>query len=166
MREPQSLTGGCQCGAVRYRFVPEAGSAHVCHCRMCQKAVGGFYAPWVGAGSESFAITRGTISWFASSDEAKRGFCAACGTPLCFAHVDDKWLSVTIGSLDDPEACPPVDQHGVESRLSFANGIGGLPDRPPTEVKEPETAAVIRASNRQHPDHDTQVWPAGGGAHD
>ena len=38
-RQPVA-TGGCQCGAVRYALyaMPEGS---VCHCRMCQKAVGG-----------------------------------------------------------------------------------------------------------------------------
>ncbi|MET0640383.1 MAG: GFA family protein, partial [Hyphomicrobium sp.] len=40
-------TGGCQCGAVRFRVEGELGDASVCHCRMCQKAFGSFYAPLV-----------------------------------------------------------------------------------------------------------------------
>lgn len=153
-----SRTGGCQCGAVRYRFMDRPGSAHVCHCRMCQKATGGFYAPWVGAVPDDFVVTRGEVNWFQSSDEGRRGFCARCGTQLAFAHTGGAWLAVSIGSLDDPEACPPLDQRGVESRLSFVSHIGGLPDRPATETEEPEVAALIRASNRQHPDHDTKDW--------
>ncbi|HET7714155.1 MAG TPA: GFA family protein, partial [Bauldia sp.] len=31
------FTGGCQCGAVRFR-VAALGRASICHCRMCQKA--------------------------------------------------------------------------------------------------------------------------------
>lgn len=33
------VSGGCQCGAVRYRFNGEVpGHSRLCHCRMCQKA--------------------------------------------------------------------------------------------------------------------------------
>ena len=39
------LTGGCQCGAVRYALLEEPTGAHICHCRMCQKAFGSFFAP-------------------------------------------------------------------------------------------------------------------------
>ncbi len=156
------FAGGCQCGAVRYRFTERPGGAHICHCRMCQKAFGAFYAPLVGGLLETFEITRGELAVFHSSDQAERGFCARCGTPLTFRHSDGKHMSVSIGSLDDPEAFPPLDQHGVESRLSYANGLGGLPDTPATEEDEPETAAFIRRTNHQHPDHDTETWPETG----
>jgi hypothetical protein len=36
-----TITGGCQCGAVRYRIEGDLGRASICHCRMCQKAFGG-----------------------------------------------------------------------------------------------------------------------------
>ena len=155
----ETWSGGCQCGAVRYRFTDKPRGAHVCHCRMCQKAFGAFYAPLVGAPRESFEVTRGTISIFVSSDLVERGFCRDCGTPLTFRYREGKHVSVSIGSLDHPELFPPVDQHGVEARYPFVAGIGHLPDRPSTEDENPEGAAAIAASNRQHPDHDTADWP-------
>jgi len=157
MSEP--VSGGCQCGAVRYRFTERPGGAHICHCRMCQKAFGAFFAPLVGGPSATFQITRGTLAVFNSSDLTERGFCAQCGTPLTFRYLDGQGISVSIGSLDDPSAFPPVDQHGVESRLPWANGLGHLPDRPTTETEDADNAAAIKASNRQHPDHDTATWP-------
>ena len=39
-------TGGCQCGAVRYALLAEPYDPHICHCRMCQKAFGGPFAPF------------------------------------------------------------------------------------------------------------------------
>ena len=38
-------SGGCQCGAVRYALYAEPYGTQICHCRMCQKAFGAFYAP-------------------------------------------------------------------------------------------------------------------------
>jgi hypothetical protein len=153
------VSGGCQCGAVRYRFIEKPSGAHICHCRMCQKAFGAPYASLVGGPLASFVLTRGELAVFRSSDQVERGFCRNCGTPLSFRYLDGEWMSVSIGSLDNPDAFPPIDQHGVEGRLSWTNGLAHLPDRPTTEEEEPETAARIAASNHQHPDHDTQVWP-------
>ena len=153
------LSGGCQCGAVRYRFTRKPDGAHLCHCRMCQKAFGAFYAPLVGGPRDTFMVTRGEIALFQSSDLVERGFCRNCGTPLSFAHVGGRHISVSIGSLDDPEAFPPIDQHGTDSRMSWANDLGNLPDVPTIEERHPQSAAAIRASNHQHPDHDTAEWP-------
>ena len=155
----ETFSGGCQCGAVRYRFTERPGGAHICHCRMCQKAFGAFYAPLVGGPRDTFEITRGTLALFNSSDLTQRGFCAQCGTPLTFGYLDSQGISVSIGSLDDPSAFPPIDQHGVESRLPWANDLGHLPDRPTTESEDADNAAAIKSSNHQHPDHDTATWP-------
>lgn len=152
-------SGGCQCGAVRYRFSEKPRGAHVCHCRMCQKAFGAFYAPLVGGPRSSFEVTRGAIATFLSSDLVERGFCRDCGTPLTFDYLAGKHISVAIGSLDHPELFPPIDQHGVEGRHVFVDAIGRLPNRPATEDEAPAIAAAIRASNHQHPDHDTAEWP-------
>ncbi|MCE3250927.1 MAG: hypothetical protein K0R41_4752, partial [Geminicoccaceae bacterium] len=37
------LTGGCQCGRVRYALYGEPMSADLCHCRMCQRALGNLF---------------------------------------------------------------------------------------------------------------------------
>ena len=46
-REPV-LRGGCQCGAVRYALYSEPREPSICHCRMCQKAFGNYFAPLAG----------------------------------------------------------------------------------------------------------------------
>lgn len=114
------VTGGCQCGAVRYRLT-EKPQAEFCHCRMCQRATGGIFGALATVPKASFSWTAGSPSFFESSTAAKRGFCSACGTPLTFAYNESKSLDVTIGSLDDPEVAGPNRMHfAVESRVSWA----------------------------------------------
>jgi hypothetical protein len=98
------LTGGCQCGAIRYRLEAEANFAALCHCRMCQKASGGPLMAFAGVPSEAFAITRGAVATFRSSDVVERGFCAACGTPLTYRILSSQRIAFTLGSLDNPGA--------------------------------------------------------------
>jgi hypothetical protein len=158
MAEPV-LTGGCQCGAVRYALHRMPTEPDICHCRMCQKAFGSFFAPLAGVRPADFELTRGEIAIFMSSDEAERGFCRNCGTPLTFHYVDSDRVSVSIGSLDEPERVQPVSQSGIESRLSYFGKLATLPGDRTTEDDEPEKAAAIHRTNHQHPDHDTSVWP-------
>jgi hypothetical protein len=152
------LTGGCQCGAVRYRLNEAPSNPHLCHCRMCQKAFGSFFAPLAGVHLVAFQVTRGALTKFRSSDQVDRGFCANCGTPLSFQSRDGDTICVSIGSLDNPEAVIPQDQHGIEARISYFHRLANLPDRPTTEDEDPQGAARIRASSHQHPDHDTTGW--------
>ncbi|MBB5984125.1 GFA family protein [Sphingobium lignivorans] len=153
-------TGGCQCGAVRYRAGQLLDNSHICHCRMCQKAVGNVFAALVGAPNDSLTWTRGTPAVFASSDLAERGFCARCGTPLFYRGKTSGRTALTLGSLDDPALAPPRTQVGMEGRLPFIDHLATLPDHGATEDDMVEEAPIIRASNHQHPDHDTEQWPA------
>lgn len=144
------LTGGCQCGAVRYALLAAPEGVHVCHCRMCQKAVGGPFAGLVPVRLADFAWTRGTPAAFASSSAAIRHFCAACGTPLTFRYLHKSWIDVTIGSLDDPAAAPPERQYGIESRLPWFATLHRLPEQRTGTDELPADLVSY-----QHPDHDT-----------
>ncbi len=152
-----SFTGGCQCGAVRYRIDGQIGNPHLCHCRMCQKASGNYFMPLGWVAREDFALTRGEPAWFRSSGMVRRGFCDACGTPLFFEAVDSRGLNVTLGSLDEPDRVVPALQSGTGSRLSFTARLADLPEEP-SETSAEWLAAVARETY-QHPDHDTAEWP-------
>jgi hypothetical protein len=121
-------TGGCQCGAVRYALYVAPQNAHACHCRMCQRATGGLFAALAGAPRADFAWTQGEPAFFASSNLARRGYCAACGTPLSFAYERAGARHyVTIGSLDQPASVPIVRQYGSESRLPWVSFCEQVP---------------------------------------
>lgn len=153
------LTGGCQCGAIRYALNSAPKYPHICHCRMCQKAFGSYFAPLAGGVlREDFAVTRGEIAIFRSSDEAERGFCSNCGTPLTFGYVSSPYIAASLGSLDHPEQVKPIEQYGVEGRMPWLAELHNLPGKV-TEEDAADRASRIRATNHQHPDHDTDQWP-------
>ncbi|GAM99438.1 gfa-like protein [alpha proteobacterium U9-1i] len=105
---------------MRYALYVAPQNAHVCHCRMCQKATGGLFAALAGAPKAEFAWTQGEPAVFASSNLATRTYCPDCGTPLSFAYnLPEARFYVTMGSLDAPEDYPIVMQYGVESRLPW-----------------------------------------------
>ena len=148
-----SLSGGCQCGAVRFR-VGRLGRGSLCHCRMCQKQFGHFYAPLI----TSFDVTwtRGEPAWFRSSNLARRGFCAACGTPLAYQE-DGAEYEIAIGAFDDPVKAAPSIQVNPADKLPFTDDLPKLHMRAVGESpKQDEFNA--RVVSYQHPDHDTTNW--------
>ena len=152
-------SGGCQCGAVRYHATGFLDSSHICHCRMCQKAAGNFFAALIGIPREAFEWTRGEPALFQSSGPVTRGFCRDCGTPLLYDYHDSKHLNVTTGSLDNPSLFPPTVQFGNEARMPWFNELHALPDEGTTVSTMADCVSAIQASNHQHPDHDTATWP-------
>jgi hypothetical protein len=146
-RQPRH-TGGCQCGAVRYALYADPTNPHVCHCRMCQKAFGNYFAPLAGVPPSDFAWVRGTPGVFKSSEAAERGFCRDCGTPLFFRYVGRNRISISLGSLDHPLRVPPAKQYGIESRVPFVATLANLP----ATRTEDEVAAqdLARLKSRQY----------------
>ena len=143
------LTGGCQCGAIRYALfaTPKAG---LCHCRMCQKAVGGPFFAWAMVQSADFAWTQGAPAQYRSSSLARRGFCAACGTPLCFQY-DSKpdHIDVSIGSLDTPGAVRPTVALGEESRAAWCDAdLFALPAYPTGALNPPGFLTGMRSHQK------------------
>lgn len=122
-----TMTGGCQCGRVRYAAEVEGDDAYLCHCRMCQRATGGVSIAFKN-------VKRAAVSWdrepdrFASSPIARRGFCAACGTPLTFEYVEgSENIDLTVGSFDDPSGFRPTTSFGGESIHEAWLDVRGLP---------------------------------------
>jgi len=149
-------TGGCQCGAVRFRVEGALGDASICHCRMCQKAAGNFYLPLVSVRQAKLTWTRGSLKKFRSSNYAHRGFCGDCGTPLTYEAPDG--VALAIAAFDKPEEIAPTIQWGTEAKLPYVDDIPKLPGE---ETMADITSAPFLADlvSYQHPDHDTEQWP-------
>jgi hypothetical protein len=125
---------------------------NVCHCRMCQKAVGGPYAALVSNQRVNFAWTRGMPATFRSSSLAERDFCRACGTPLAYRGPSGN-VNITYGSLDQPHRILPKGQFGVEGRVEWIDHLNELPGM---RTEDDLTTGQKRIFfNFQHPDHET-----------
>ena len=149
-------TGGCQCGAVRFRAEGALGDASVCHCRMCQKASGNFYMPLVSVRDARLEWTRGEPKRFRSSNHALRGFCAECGTPLTYRQPGG--LEIAIGAFDDRSDLAPQIQVNYAVRLPWVEKIFEAPvhEDPDYYARQEQIISF------QHPDHETANWPQQG----
>jgi len=147
------LTGGCQCGTVRYALYALPSKVGLCHCRMCQKALGAPFGVFAVVQDAAFAWTRGAPASFQSSSRAWRDFCARCGTPLAYRPISGGTTELLTGTLDDPAAAAPTYEVGREGKLDWLTHLGTLPGCTTVENIGAEAAAAV-ASN-QHPDRET-----------
>ena len=152
----EAHSGGCQCGAVRYRITGSLGHSGICHCRMCQKAGGNFGMVLLTTPVNQLEWTRGQAAEFSSTPVTVRGFCEKCGTPLYMHEAGDVNYELTVGSLDTPDNAPPVDEVGIESKRAWFNQITSLPGHSTSDDRTLQDLAKL--VNRQHPDHDTDEW--------
>lgn len=155
-RSAQERSGGCQCGAVRFRIRGELGRASICHCRMCQKAFGGFFGPLVSTPENGVEWTRGEPRYFQSSVNIDRGFCENCGTPLTYRHPQG--LEIAIGAFDERDDLAPQVQVNHDFRLPWVEKIFDAPVHRDTDYYQRQEQII----SFQHPDHDTENWPAKG----
>jgi hypothetical protein len=136
MTEP-NLTGGCQCGAVRYRTTGKPLMAAICHCAMCRRANAPLAVAWAMFQEAQVTFLRGSPPTYASSPEGKRGFCSVCGTQICFtADYIPGLIDITIGSLDQPDKIAPTLHYWESKRLPwvrFADDLPKFPEFPPVE---------------------------------
>ena len=149
-------TGGCQCGAVRFRVKGVLKDASICHCRMCQKAFGSYFAPLVSSRGHELTWTRGALKYYQSSNFVKRGFCESCGTPMTYEAPDG--VALAHGAFDDPAAVLPTQQFGTEAKLALFETLHTLPGHP-TEDDLEAAPFLVDIISYQHPDHDTETWP-------
>lgn len=114
-----SVTGGCLCGAIRYRIARPVESALICHCQTCRRASGAPMVAWVTVETSAFAWLTVQPIAYESSPGVVRTHCGICGTSLTY-QSDQSQIDVTTASLDAPEAFPPDREVWLEHRLPWA----------------------------------------------
>jgi hypothetical protein len=100
-------TGGCLCGAIRYRIVGSASSTNLCFCTQCQKQTGAPMPAFATYRNEQLTLSRGEPKSYSATPRATRQFCSDCGSSLFWREHDADTLDVFLGSFDQPDQIPP-----------------------------------------------------------
>lgn len=126
-----NLTGGCLCGAVRYRCGAPIYAPVYCHCTSCRRAAGAHAVAWFTVANASLAFTQGQPAMYRSSPPVQRAFCARCGTQITYRHdLRPGETDITVGSLDEPGRVAPADHIWMEDAASWDRPGDGLPCHP------------------------------------
>ncbi len=90
----------CLCGAVTFSLMPPLRPVIACHCGTCRKSSGHFWAATAVARDRLIVTNDAGLSWYDSSDTARRGFCDQCGSSLFYdPHGEDR-IAVSAGAID------------------------------------------------------------------
>lgn len=94
--------GSCLCRKVTFEVACNLPKPDACHCRLCRKHSGHFFA---STDVPKSAVTiRGEehVTWFHSSEKVRRGFCSTCGSSLFWNSVSRDSIAIAMGSFDAP----------------------------------------------------------------
>ena len=131
-----ALTGGCNCGAVRFEITSPLVSASYCHCTRCQRRTGTGASANARVEPGSFRVLEGEDRLRAWKPEggAEKWFCGDCGSALFSRNPDDHAeIGVRLGTLDsDPEIRPSARQYVAYAAVWEAIPSDGLARYPET----------------------------------
>ena len=125
-----TLTGQCQCGAIRYQLNGTPQTVALCHCRDCQRSAGAPMVTWAMYPEASLTVTQGEPKTINSSGTAMRSFCADCGSGLFYRNEEilPGIVDVQTATLDDQEALPPEITIQTAERMNWMQYMNELPD--------------------------------------
>ncbi|MGG9998603.1 GFA family protein [Pseudovibrio ascidiaceicola] len=96
------VNGKCDCGKVSFQVEEVRDTVTVCHCSQCRRTSGHVWASTY-ASYENLAFTSDEgLTWYGSSNFAKRGFCKFCGSSLFYKMNHKNSIAIAAGCLDAP----------------------------------------------------------------
>jgi len=94
--------GSCLCGAVTFEVQGDLPGPDACHCRQCRKQSGHYFASTDVPRAAVTIQGEDKITWYRSSEKARRGFCAICGSSLFWDPFSRDWIGIAMGAFDTP----------------------------------------------------------------
>jgi len=117
-------TGGCNCGAIRYRVTREPLTAYICHCHLCQKRTGSAFSMSVVIPADGMEIVSGTPMRTekprSGGGVSVSGHCGACQSRLYTQWAGAPTMNRRAGTLDDTSEVRPVAQFWTSSAQPWA----------------------------------------------
>lgn len=104
------VTGSFLCGRITFDVTGPLRPVIACHCVQCRKTSGHFVAASQAASDDLEVSGAEHLAWYQSSETARRGFCAQCGSQLFWEPAGQEVVSIMAGSLDGPTGLQ-IEQH-------------------------------------------------------
>jgi hypothetical protein len=132
MDEDATLTGGCNCGQVRYTLSAPPLAVVACHCTSCRKQSGATFSVNLVVRASTMAVEGELARWMdpdtESGEPLAREYCGTCGSPIRSApSATPKFVVVKAGTLDSPDGFAPAMHIWTASKLAWVTIPEGLP---------------------------------------
>ena len=128
--ETKRASGGCLCGALRYRVRGPLRPVVACHCTQCRRASGHYTASTACRHADLVIEDEATLTWYESSPGVERGFCGRCGSSLFWRSGGADTTAIFAGSLDRPSGLKLVQHIFTEDAGDYYEITDGLPSLP------------------------------------
>ena len=124
-----TIRGSCECRAVTFSVKGPLGPTWACHCSQCRKTSGHYWASTEVPNAQLKLIKDGGLKWYRSSEQARRGFCVACGSSLFWQEDGEDTISVGAGTLDNLpcDATTVVKHIFMADKGAYYDVTDGLP---------------------------------------
>ena len=130
------MEGHCTCRQVRYRLTSRPLFVHCCHCRWCQRETGSAFVLNALIEADRVELLAGepeTIDTPTQSEQGQKiSRCPVCKVALwsVYSGAGPKFRFVRVGTLDNPDACPPEIHIFTESKQPWVILPEGVPAVP------------------------------------
>lgn len=128
MADPR--TGGCVCGAVRFRTSGRLRGVVYCHCSQCRRQTGHYFAATKVALADIAIEGSERLTWFSASEFARRGFCSTCGSVMFWQRNGEDHVSVMAGGFDSLSGLAGEAHIFVADKGDYYEIEDGLPQFP------------------------------------
>ena len=122
-----SVKGSCECQGVVFELIGELRDVVFCHCSQCRKTSGHYWAATQVSKGNLNLIKATSLSWYDSSDKARRGFCSVCGSSMFYERKGIDKISVSAGSLEIPTSLDRMRHIYVSSKGDYYDISDDLP---------------------------------------
>jgi len=132
MSDTISFTGGCACGALRYRMRSAPMFVHCCHCKDCQRQTGSAFVLNALIETDRVELLSGDPLPFSMPTDSGKPHvvfrCPQCGTAVWSEYGGLAALRfVRVGTLDEPAALPPDVHIYIRSKQPWITLPDGVP---------------------------------------
>ncbi|MEZ5831026.1 MAG: GFA family protein [Dongiaceae bacterium] len=138
-RELSEREGHCLCGGVSFRVRGKMRDVVWCHCGQCLRWHGHYGGYTAGTRPNIELHGQDKITWYKSSEAARRGFCRDCGSNLFWEGVGRDYVSIAAGALEMPTGLVTARHIFVESKGDYYRISDGVAQTPGTLAAHPVT---------------------------